>query len=76
MAAARCFGGFNRPVLIAWSRDDHFFPADHARRLASDFPAARLEWIDDSFTFSPLDQPERLADLIEAFLAGTEELDP
>jgi len=59
---------YNRPVLIAWSREDRFFPPEHAERLASDIPGARLEWIDDSYTFSMEDQPERLAELIAGFV--------
>jgi pimeloyl-ACP methyl ester carboxylesterase len=66
--AARRFGEFQRPVLVAWSRDDKFFPLDHAERLARDFPNARLEWIENSRTFSPEDQPERLAELIAGFV--------
>ncbi len=59
---------YDRPVLIAWSRDDRFFPPAHAERLASDIPGARLEWIDDAYTFSMQDQPERLAELIAGFV--------
>ena len=65
--AAKRFGEFQRPVLIAWSRDDRFFPLEHAERLAKDFSDARLEWIDRSRTFSPEDRPERLAELIAGF---------
>jgi pimeloyl-ACP methyl ester carboxylesterase len=68
LEAAERFAGFERPVLIAWSRDDKFFPAEHAERLAADFPDARLEWIEDSRTFSPEDRPERLAELIAGFV--------
>jgi pimeloyl-ACP methyl ester carboxylesterase len=67
LAAARKFSGFDRPVLIAWAGDDKFFPLDLAKRLADGFPNARLEVIDDSRTFVPEDQPERLAGLIGAF---------
>jgi pimeloyl-ACP methyl ester carboxylesterase len=65
--AADLLPGFDRPALIAWSREDAFFPARDAEALAAALPQARLEWIDDSYTFSPEDQPERLADLISAF---------
>lgn len=58
---------YERPVLIAWSRDDRFFPPEHAERLAADLPNARLEWIEDALTFSAEDQPERLAELIAGF---------
>jgi pimeloyl-ACP methyl ester carboxylesterase len=67
LEAASSFPRFEKPVLIAWSRDDKFFPLEHAERLARSFPNARLEWIEDSRTFSPEDQPERLAELIREF---------
>jgi pimeloyl-ACP methyl ester carboxylesterase len=66
-AAAR-LTGFDKPVLIAWSADDRFFPTEHAERLAKLLPDARLEWIEDARTFSPEDRPERLAELISAFV--------
>jgi pimeloyl-ACP methyl ester carboxylesterase len=59
---------YDRPVLIAWSRDDRFFPPSDADKLAADIPGARLEWIDRARTFSMEDQPGRLADLIAAFV--------
>jgi len=58
---------FDRPALIAWSKEDRFFPTRHAEELAATLPAARLEWIEDSCTFSPEDRPERLAELIAEF---------
>jgi pimeloyl-ACP methyl ester carboxylesterase len=63
------FGKFTKPVLIAWSEDDKFFPPAHAERLAAAFPDARVEWIADSRTFSSEDQPERVAELVGAFAA-------
>ncbi len=59
---------YDRPVLIAWSRDDRFFPPAHAERLAEDIPGARLEWIEDAYTFSMQDQPGRLSELIAGFV--------
>jgi pimeloyl-ACP methyl ester carboxylesterase len=67
LRAAEELKDFDRPALIAWSREDRFFPPDHAKRLAELIPDARLEWIDDSYTFSPEDQPERVAELIAGF---------
>jgi pimeloyl-ACP methyl ester carboxylesterase len=58
---------WDKPALIAWSRDDRFFPAEHAERLATLIPTARLEWIEKSRTFSPEDRPDRLAELIGNF---------
>lgn len=59
---------YDRPVLIAWSRDDRFFPPSDAEKLAADIPGARLEWIDNARTFSMEDQPERVAELIAGFV--------
>ncbi len=65
--AAEKLNAFDRPALIAWSAEDRFFPLDHARRLADILPQARLVEVEDSYTFSPEDQPERLAELITEF---------
>jgi pimeloyl-ACP methyl ester carboxylesterase len=67
LEAAERFKDFDRPALIAFSREDKFFPNRDARRLAELLPQARLEWIEDSYTFSPEDQPGRLAGLIREF---------
>jgi pimeloyl-ACP methyl ester carboxylesterase len=66
--AADRLPGFHRPALVAWSREDAFFPPTDGEALAAALPDARLEWIDDSYTFSPEDQPGRLAGLIEGFV--------
>jgi pimeloyl-ACP methyl ester carboxylesterase len=65
--AAAKLASWDKPALIAWSRDDRFFPAEHAERLATLIPTARLEWIEKSRTFSPEDRPDRLAELIGDF---------
>jgi pimeloyl-ACP methyl ester carboxylesterase len=66
MEAIERLRSFDRPVLIAWSRDDKFFHA--GERLAADIPGARFEWIDDARTFSMEDQPQRVAELIAGFV--------
>ena len=66
--AADKLGSFEKPALIAWSREDKFFKPAHAEALAQDLPNARLEWIDDARTFASEDQPERLAELIAGFV--------
>ena len=38
-----------------------------AERLAQDFPDARIELIEDSYTFVAIDQPARTAELIGQF---------
>jgi pimeloyl-ACP methyl ester carboxylesterase len=66
-AAAR-LPQFTKPVLIAWAREDRFFPVDHGRRLATLFPNARFEEISDSRTCVSEDRPDALAALIRAFV--------
>jgi pimeloyl-ACP methyl ester carboxylesterase len=65
-AAAR-LPQFTKPALIPWSADDAFFPLEDGRRLASALPHSRLEVIENARTFSMIDQPDRLADLIADF---------
>ena len=67
LEAATRFGSFDKPVLVAWATDDRVFPLTHAERLAAAFPQGRLERIEDSYTFVPIDQPERTAELVGAF---------
>jgi pimeloyl-ACP methyl ester carboxylesterase len=65
--AAERFGEFDKPVLIAWAPEDRFFKLRYAEQLRDAFPDARLELIEDSYTFVPLDQPQRTAELIAEF---------
>ena len=69
--AATHFAEFAKPVLIAWAPEDRFFKLRDGERLAAAFPDARLELIEDSYTFVPIDQPERTASLIKAFVSET-----
>ena len=64
---------FEKPVLVAWACDDRHFKWDLGERLARAFPDARLERIEDSYTFVAVDQPERTAQLIRAFVHETSE---
>jgi pimeloyl-ACP methyl ester carboxylesterase len=67
LEAAERLGDFDRPVLLVWAPEKDFFPWEHAQRLSQTFPDARVERIDDSYTFVSEDQPERLAALISEF---------
>jgi pimeloyl-ACP methyl ester carboxylesterase len=71
LEAAERLREFRRPVLIAWAPEKDFFKWEHAERLARTFPDARLERIDDSYTFVSEDQPQRLAGLIRKFMQET-----
>ena len=59
---------FDAPTLFAWAPEDRWFRVADAERLAASMPDARVERIADAKTFVPLDQPERLAELITAFV--------
>jgi pimeloyl-ACP methyl ester carboxylesterase len=64
--AAKKLSRQDRPTLLAWAVEDRFFKLSFAERLAAAITGARLERIEDSYTFVPEDQPERLAELIRA----------
>ena len=65
--AAEKLRAFERPALLAWAVEDRFFKLSYGERLADTIPDAKLERIEDSYTFVPEDQPERLAELIRTF---------
>lgn len=56
------------PILLAWAPGDRFFPIGYAERLATETPNARIVQIPGSKTFVPIDQPQRLADEIAAYV--------
>jgi pimeloyl-ACP methyl ester carboxylesterase len=58
---------FEKPVLVAWAAQDKLFPLDYPRRFVAALPNARLEIIEDSYTFVPEDQPQALARAIRSF---------
>jgi pimeloyl-ACP methyl ester carboxylesterase len=68
LEAAAKLRGSELPVLLAWAPEDRLFSLESAKRLASEVPNARLVEIPGSSTFVPLDQPQRLADEIAAFV--------
>jgi pimeloyl-ACP methyl ester carboxylesterase len=67
LEAAEKLRSFDRPTMLAWAIEDRFFKLSFAERLAETMPEATLERIEDSYTFVPEDQPERLAELIARF---------
>jgi pimeloyl-ACP methyl ester carboxylesterase len=68
--AARLYD-FDKPALIAWSGDDVFFEREDGARLAATIPNARLEVIAGARTFSMIDQPDLLADLLSTIAVRT-----
>ena len=67
-AAADRLGDFDKPALVAWSADERVFPIQDGRSLAADLPDARFELVEDAYTFSMEDNPERLSELIAGFV--------
>lgn len=70
LQAAERLRNFDRPALLVWGVRDAFFPLVDAQRLADLLPAARLEQIEQARTFVPIDAPQRLAELVRAFVHG------
>jgi pimeloyl-ACP methyl ester carboxylesterase len=66
-SATSSLGEFDRPVLVVWDSEGSMMPNDEGRKLASDFPDARLVEIADSYTLIPIDQPVELAATIRDF---------
>jgi pimeloyl-ACP methyl ester carboxylesterase len=64
MATAERYGSIQIPVTLAWGEDDRAFKIELAERMARDMPGAELHRIPDSKTLVPIDQPQRLAELI------------
>jgi len=69
LEAAEKLSGSQLPALLTWAPGDRFFPISYAERLAKEMPNARLVEIPDARTFVPLDQPQRLAEEIAAFVS-------
>lgn len=70
LEAAEKLRGSDLPLLLTWAPGDRYFPLKYAERLASEVTNARIVQIPDSRTFVPIDQPQRLADEIAAFVAA------
>jgi pimeloyl-ACP methyl ester carboxylesterase len=70
LEAAEKLRGSDLPILLTWAPGDRVFPLKYAERLAGEVPNARIVEIPDAGTFVPLDQPERVADEIAAFVAN------
>jgi pimeloyl-ACP methyl ester carboxylesterase len=59
------------PTLIVWGGRDSIIPLDHGRAAAEGIPGSRLELFDDAGHFPQLDEPERFARLLSAFIEDT-----
>jgi pimeloyl-ACP methyl ester carboxylesterase len=70
LPAAGRLPDFRGPALVVWASEDRVMPPEHGRRLADLLPQGQLTEIEDSYTLIPLDQPDRLAQLIGDFIAA------
>jgi pimeloyl-ACP methyl ester carboxylesterase len=66
-AGRRLIAEFKRPVLFAWSPEDQVFAPADARRYSEALTAGRMVLIEDAYSFTPEDQPDRLAEEIAKF---------
>lgn len=56
------------PTLVVWGQGDVYLTSAIGARLAADIPGARLERLPESGHYSPIDQPEAVADLLRSHL--------
>jgi len=70
LEAAEKLRGSELPILLTWAPGDRFFPLKYPQRLAAEAANARIVEIPDSRTFVSIDQPQRLAEEIAAFVAA------
>jgi pimeloyl-ACP methyl ester carboxylesterase len=57
------------PTLLIWSGEDEVFPLAHAERYASALRNGSLVQLEDSYSFTPEDQPAAVAAAIGSFAA-------
>jgi pimeloyl-ACP methyl ester carboxylesterase len=74
--AARRLAGFDRPVLLAWAREDRVFPFRYAEELSHVLVDARVGEIEDSYALVPEDNPRRLVELLREFVPAVSEAAP
>jgi pimeloyl-ACP methyl ester carboxylesterase len=53
--------------MLAWSPEDQVFAPADAKRYAGALRDGRVVLIEDAYSFTPEDQPDRLAQEISAF---------
>jgi pimeloyl-ACP methyl ester carboxylesterase len=68
-AGARLIADFSGPVLLAWSPEDQVFMFANAERYANELADGRVVLIEDAYSFTPEDQPDRLAEEIARFIS-------
>ncbi len=67
VAGRRLIAEFKRPVLFVWSPEDQVFAPADARRYSEALSNGQMILIEDAYSFTPEDQPDRLAEEIAKF---------
>lgn len=60
------------PMMIVWGERDRVIPVSHAYAAHELIPGSRLEIIENAGHFVPFEQPERIVEVLEDFLATTQ----
>jgi pimeloyl-ACP methyl ester carboxylesterase len=60
------------PSLILWGERDRIIPVEHGRRAHELMPGSRLEIFEKAGHFLHAEEPERFAEVLGDFIAGTE----
>jgi pimeloyl-ACP methyl ester carboxylesterase len=60
------------PSLIVWGRHDRIIPADHALAAHRAMPGSKLVLLPGLGHFPHAEDPDRFADVVSAFVAGTQ----
>jgi pimeloyl-ACP methyl ester carboxylesterase len=67
LAAAEKLGALDVPVRLIWGTEDGFFKLDQAERFAAMLRNVEIVEVPGAKTFSPLDQPQAIAEAIASF---------
>ena len=63
-------GSLPVPALIVWGSKDHMIPASHALDAQQTVPGCQVEMFEGAGHFPHLDEPDRFARVLRAFIAG------
>jgi pimeloyl-ACP methyl ester carboxylesterase len=67
---AGMLGKIRTPTIVVRSEDDAFIPVDCAQQYQRGIPGATLRTLDNCGHFAHLDQPERLAEVLQTFFSA------
>jgi pimeloyl-ACP methyl ester carboxylesterase len=59
------------PTIFIWGEDDHFATPEMGRQVEKRLPDVKFHWVPKAGHQVQADQPEKLVEIIEAFMAST-----